>query len=112
MTWFADSEEEGQASEDFTDSDSEDPDSENEQVSQVLCINEGSKRKRVNEPDNNQSQDNQKKSKALEINRQRKEYQKLINEYYSEGSFFGSPITNIVYTLASQLGRENNLYLW
>ena len=112
MTWFADSEEEGQESEEFTASDSEDPDSENEQISQVLCINEGSKRKRVEESAKDESQDNQKKTKSLEINRQKKEYQKLINEYYSEGSFFGSPITNIVYTLASQLGRENNLYLW
>jgi cell division control protein 45 len=48
-----------------------------------------------------------KKEKTL-----KREYQRLIQEYYSEGSYFGLAVVNTMYSLATQVGKVNNQYLW
>jgi hypothetical protein len=39
-------------------------------------------------------------------------YKHMIKAYYGEGSYFGLPITNLMYNLSTQMGRENNDFLW
>ena len=36
----------------------------------------------------------------------------LVNDYYSKGSYFSTPITNSVYSLSSQLGKDSINFLW
>lgn len=40
------------------------------------------------------------------------EYKHMIKSYYGEGSYFGRPITNLMYNLSTLMGRENNDFLW
>ncbi|KAF3173212.1 hypothetical protein EYR41_010061 [Orbilia oligospora] len=42
----------------------------------------------------------------------RRKYNKLLTDYYSTGSTYGEPISSLVYSLASELGREDNDLLW
>ncbi|KAK6331378.1 hypothetical protein TWF730_004460 [Orbilia blumenaviensis] len=42
----------------------------------------------------------------------RRKYNKLLTEYYSTGSTYGEPISSLIYSLASELGREDNDLLW
>lgn len=39
-------------------------------------------------------------------------HQETIQEYYKQGSHFGLAVSCVAYNLASQLGYENNDYLW
>ncbi|KAK6342400.1 hypothetical protein TWF718_007801 [Orbilia javanica] len=42
----------------------------------------------------------------------RRKYNKLLTDYYSTGSTYGEPISSLIYSLASELGREDNDLLW
>lgn len=41
-----------------------------------------------------------------------RDHQRVIAAYYSDGTSHGSPTTNLLYTMASQLGRHENDLLW
>ncbi|KAK3044040.1 hypothetical protein LTS18_002331, partial [Coniosporium uncinatum] len=43
---------------------------------------------------------------------QKRKYDKVLNKYYTLGSAYSEPISSIVYSLASELGREDNDLLW
>ncbi|EPX73193.1 DNA replication pre-initiation complex subunit Cdc45 [Schizosaccharomyces octosporus yFS286] len=47
-----------------------------------------------------------------DIIRKKKEYHYVLAEYYDTGSWFGESITNMLYSLGSMLGREDNDMLW
>ncbi|KAF3931346.1 hypothetical protein ABW19_dt0209622 [Dactylella cylindrospora] len=42
----------------------------------------------------------------------RRKHNKTLTDYYSHGSTYGEPISSLVYSLASELGREDNDLLW
>lgn len=44
--------------------------------------------------------------------RMRREHQAVIAKYYVAGSSFSEPISSMMYSLASELGREDNDLLW
>ncbi|KAF8421463.1 putative sna41 protein [Tirmania nivea] len=46
------------------------------------------------------------------LRRLRGKYQHTIMKYYSSGIWYGEPISGIMYSLASDLGREDNDLLW
>jgi cell division control protein 45 len=68
-----------------------------------LLLMQGSKRKRPIHDDG----DN-----AVDGRVQKREYRRIIQEYYSEGSYFGLPVVNAMYSLATQLGKASNRFLW
>ncbi|TPX64767.1 hypothetical protein SpCBS45565_g05664 [Spizellomyces sp. 'palustris'] len=53
-----------------------------------------------------------KKVRASERRRRRKQQQRLIAEYYAEGAYYGMSVAGIIYTMASQLGRASNDFVW
>jgi cell division control protein 45 len=52
------------------------------------------------------------KKTKLHKENERHRSKRLVKSYYGEGSYYGNPITQMVYNLASQLGRANLDYLW
>ena len=53
--------------------------------------------------------------KRLRANERRKKLQEeaaIIDEYYQSGTFYGMAVSNMIYNLASQLGRSSNDFLW
>src|SRR5690606_35030293 len=44
--------------------------------------------------------------------RMRRKHQNTIAKYYSLGTWYGEPCSGIMYSLASDLGREDNDLLW
>ncbi|KAF4126882.1 cell division control protein 45 [Geosmithia morbida] len=44
--------------------------------------------------------------------RMRRQHQSVIAQYYTAGSSFSEPISSMMYSLASELGREDNDLLW
>ncbi|KAL6860256.1 DNA replication initiation factor cdc45 [Amphichorda felina] len=44
--------------------------------------------------------------------RMRREHQAVISQYYTAGSSFSEPVSSMMYSLASELGREDNDLLW
>lgn len=42
----------------------------------------------------------------------RRKHQSVLKEYYAQGSWYGEPISGLLYSLASDLGREDNDLLW
>ncbi|KAI5301709.1 hypothetical protein KEM56_001436 [Ascosphaera pollenicola] len=44
--------------------------------------------------------------------RQKRRYENTIQEYYSLGTSYSEPISSIIYSLACDLGREDNDLLW
>ncbi|EPS45567.1 hypothetical protein H072_490 [Dactylellina haptotyla CBS 200.50] len=42
----------------------------------------------------------------------RRKHNKTLTDYYATGSTYGEPISSLVYSLASELGREDNDLLW
>lgn len=46
------------------------------------------------------------------LRRLRRKHRHTISEYYSAGNWYGEPISGIIYSLASDLGREDNDLLW
>ncbi|EPQ67039.1 Bgt-291 [Blumeria graminis f. sp. tritici] len=42
----------------------------------------------------------------------RRKYESVLQEYYSLGASYSEPISSIMYSLASELGRETNDLLW
>ncbi|KAF3917645.1 hypothetical protein AA313_de0207178 [Arthrobotrys entomopaga] len=42
----------------------------------------------------------------------RRKHNKTLTEYYATGSTYGEPISSLIYSLASELGREDNDLLW
>jgi cell division control protein 45 len=71
-------------------------------VKYVLLM-QGSKRKRPIHDDG---------EGTVDTRVQKREYRRMIQEYYSEGTYFGLPVVNAMYSLATQLGKESNRYLW
>ncbi|KAJ3308523.1 hypothetical protein HDV04_001178 [Boothiomyces sp. JEL0838] len=66
---------------------------------------------------NEESEHPKKKRKSLgDTNNSKKrikrEYKQLINNYYNEGTFYGTPICYLLFELSVQLGRENTNFLW
>ena len=53
-----------------------------------------------------------KRLRANERRKKLKEEEELIQQYYQSGSFYGMSVANMIYTLASQLGRSCNDFLW
>ncbi|KAF8476236.1 CDC45 family [Kalaharituber pfeilii] len=47
-----------------------------------------------------------------QLRRLRHKYQRTITKYYSAGTWYGEPVSGIMYSLASDLGREDNDLLW
>ncbi|CAI6089744.1 unnamed protein product [Clonostachys chloroleuca] len=44
--------------------------------------------------------------------RMRRTHESVIRQYYRNGSYFAEPISSMMYSLASELGREDNDLLW
>lgn len=44
--------------------------------------------------------------------RLRRKHEEVIRQYYKMGAFFSEPISSMMYSLASELGREDNDLLW
>ncbi|KAF7164449.1 hypothetical protein CNMCM5623_008996 [Aspergillus felis] len=44
--------------------------------------------------------------------RLKRKHEKVLQKYYSAGTSYSEPISSIVYSLASELGREDNDLLW
>lgn len=44
--------------------------------------------------------------------RMRRENEAILHQYYKMGSSFSEPISSMMYSLASELGREDNDFLW
>ncbi|PYI23892.1 CDC45-like protein [Aspergillus japonicus CBS 114.51] len=44
--------------------------------------------------------------------RMRRKYEGLLQSYYNSGTSYSEPISSLVYSLASELGREDNDLLW
>ncbi|PYH45685.1 CDC45-domain-containing protein [Aspergillus saccharolyticus JOP 1030-1] len=44
--------------------------------------------------------------------RMRRKYEGLLQQYYNSGTSYSEPISSLVYSLASELGREDNDLLW
>ncbi|KAK6355536.1 hypothetical protein TWF696_004635 [Orbilia brochopaga] len=42
----------------------------------------------------------------------RRKHNKTLTDYYATGSTYGEPISSLIYSLASELGREDNDLLW
>ncbi|KAI8589741.1 CDC45 family [Geranomyces variabilis] len=53
-----------------------------------------------------------KRARVTSRRRRRKEHQRAIAEYYAEGAYYGVSVTGMWYTVASQLGRASNDFLW
>ncbi|KAJ3211251.1 hypothetical protein HDU67_004647 [Dinochytrium kinnereticum] len=50
--------------------------------------------------------------KAKQRRRKKRDHQLLVTEYYSEGTYYGSSASSILYTLATQVGKVNGEMLW
>jgi len=46
------------------------------------------------------------------LRRKRRKYTKILEKYYALGGSYSEPISSIVYSLAEDLGREDNDLLW
>ncbi|KAF8456658.1 CDC45 family [Terfezia claveryi] len=46
------------------------------------------------------------------LRRLRRKHEHTVSKYYSSGIWYGEPISGIMYSLASDLGREDNDLLW
>ncbi|KAI8851273.1 CDC45-like protein-domain-containing protein [Chytridium lagenaria] len=44
---------------------------------------------------------------AAQKRKRRRDYQMLVTEYYSEGTYYGTSASSIMYTLATQMGKVN-----
>lgn len=53
-----------------------------------------------------------KRLRANERRKKLKQEEELIQQYYQSGTYYGMSISNMIYTLASQLGRSCNDFLW
>ncbi|KAJ3158100.1 hypothetical protein HDU86_003052 [Geranomyces michiganensis] len=53
-----------------------------------------------------------KRARVASRRRRRKDHQRAIAEYYAEGAYYGLSVTGMWYTVASQLGRASNDFLW
>lgn len=54
----------------------------------------------------------QRRAEIKEKRKKRKEFASILSEYYEKGSWYGESITNILFAVASMLGREDNDMLW
>ena len=93
-------EEEDQKSDDLSEgeeSEGENDDTANEDSSQEQT------RKRKNESP---------KSNYRQARRQKRRNEQIVNSYYADGTFFGLCASSIMYTLASQLNKANDDFLW
>ncbi|KAI5803312.1 CDC45-like protein [Peziza echinospora] len=52
------------------------------------------------------------KTLRRKLRRLRRKHEHTITKYYSSGAWYGEPISGIMYSLASDLGREDNDLLW
>lgn len=52
------------------------------------------------------------KNLRRKLHRLRAKYESEVALYYSQGTWYGEPISGILYSLASDLGREDNDLLW
>lgn len=52
------------------------------------------------------------KNLRRKLHRLRAKYESKVALYYSQGTWYGEPISGILYSLASDLGREDNDLLW
>src|SRR5699024_6824089 len=44
--------------------------------------------------------------------RMKRKHESVLHAYYSAGTSYSEPISSLVYSLASELGREDNDLLW
>ena len=42
----------------------------------------------------------------------RRKHEAVLHRYYSKGAFYSEPVSSILYSLAGELGREDNNLLW
>ncbi|KAF8533949.1 CDC45 family [Trichophaea hybrida] len=52
------------------------------------------------------------KSLRRKLRRLRRKHESTIASYYSQGTWYGEPISSLLYSLAADLGREDNDILW
>ncbi|KAI9106301.1 CDC45 family [Phlyctochytrium arcticum] len=53
-----------------------------------------------------------KRARASDRRKRRKQQQRMVAEYYAEGAYFGLSVAGLLYTMATQLGRASNDFLW
>ncbi|TPX34055.1 hypothetical protein SmJEL517_g03210 [Synchytrium microbalum] len=53
-----------------------------------------------------------KRAKSADAKRNKRRSHRLINDYYSAGTYCGTSVADIIYTLADQLNRANTQLLW
>lgn len=52
------------------------------------------------------------RAKRRALLRERRKYTAILEKYYSDGATYSEPISSILYSLAEDLGREDNDLLW
>ncbi|KAJ3253044.1 hypothetical protein HK103_001006 [Boothiomyces macroporosus] len=97
-------------------SDDESEENESEESESEENQSEPEEDEKENADRNEESEHPKKKRKSLgDTNNSKKrikrEYKQLINNYYNEGTFYGTPICYLLFELSVQLGRENTNFL-
>ncbi|KAF2733447.1 CDC45-like protein [Polyplosphaeria fusca] len=59
-----------------------------------------------------QPQENSVKSLRKQLMTMRNKYNSVLDKYYDLGASYSEPVSSLVYSLASELGREDNDLLW
>ncbi|KAA8914495.1 CDC45 family [Sphaerosporella brunnea] len=52
------------------------------------------------------------KTLRRKLRRLRRKHESTIQKYYSQGTWYGEPVSSLLYSLAADLGREDNDILW
>ncbi|KAJ3189473.1 hypothetical protein HDU85_003104 [Gaertneriomyces sp. JEL0708] len=96
------------------DNDDEDKDKDEEEETDDANASPGRrrKRKRKRKPDESLDGPPLKKLRGSESRRRRKRLQRMIADYYAEGTYYGMSVAGLLYAMASQLGRAGNDFLW